>query len=123
MFFLKSGSVEILKNDSVINTVVAPGAVIGELSALLGRPHLASVRASTDCVLHVTDQPREFLDQTPEIGIKLGRALAARLYSVTNQLAEIESQSKSDQFTLRMLSPVMKSLYHQHSQEPATQVA
>lgn len=123
LYFLKSGSVDILKSDSVINTVVAPGAVIGELSALLDRPHLASVRASTDCVLYVTDEPREFLDETPQIGLKLGRALAARLYSVTNQLAEIESQSKSDQFTLRMLSPVMKSLYHQQSQEPEPQVA
>ena len=117
LFFLKSGSVEILKKDSVINSVVAAGSVIGEVSALLGRSPLASVRASTDCVLYVTDRPQEFLDETPQIAIKIARTLAARLYSVTNHLAEIATQNRSDQYTLKMISGVTKSLYNQQAQD------
>lgn len=118
MFFLKSGTVDILKNQVVINSIMAPGSLIGEVSALLNRPPLASVRAATDCVFHVTDEPQVFLEDTPQIALRIARTLATRLYSVTNQLADIESQNRSDQFTLRMLTPVMHSLYqHQSAQE------
>lgn len=115
MFFLKSGTVDVLKKQVVINSIVAPGSLIGEVSALLNRPPLASVRAVTDCVFYVTDQPQVFLEDTPQIALRIARTLATRLYSVTNQLAEIESQNRSDQFTLRMLTPVMQSLYHQQA--------
>lgn len=116
MFFLKSGSVEILKKQVVINSIMAPGSLIGEVSALLNRPPLASVRAATDSVFYVTDQPQEFLEDMPQIALRIARTLASRLYSVTNQLADIETQSRSDHFTLKMLTPVMQSLYHQQAQ-------
>lgn len=112
MFFLKSGSVDVLKNRVVINSIMAPGSLIGEVSALLNRPPLASVQASTHCVFYVTENPQEFLEDTPQIALRIARTLATRLYSVTNHLAEIESKNRSDQFTLRMLTPVMQSLYH-----------
>jgi CRP-like cAMP-binding protein len=41
---LKKGAVAIKKNGTVIAEVTEPGAVFGELSALLNQPHTADVR-------------------------------------------------------------------------------
>ena len=44
LFILKKGAVAIRKNGTVIAEVTEPGAVFGELSALLNQPHTADVR-------------------------------------------------------------------------------
>jgi CRP/FNR family transcriptional regulator, cyclic AMP receptor protein len=45
LFFLKSGAIVILKDSVEIARVEEPGAVFGEISALLDQPHTADVRA------------------------------------------------------------------------------
>ena len=44
LLILKKGAVTIRKNGTVIAEVTEPGAVFGELSALLNQPHTADVR-------------------------------------------------------------------------------
>jgi Cyclic nucleotide-binding domain len=44
LLILKKGAVTIRKNGTVIAEVTEPGAVIGELSALLNQPHTADVQ-------------------------------------------------------------------------------
>ena len=44
LLFLKKGAVAIRKKDEVLAEVTEPGAVFGELSALLNQPHTADVR-------------------------------------------------------------------------------
>jgi CRP/FNR family transcriptional regulator, cyclic AMP receptor protein len=45
LLILKKGAVTIQKNGTKIAEVTEPGAVFGELSALLNQPHTADVRA------------------------------------------------------------------------------
>ena len=47
LFVLLEGELEVLKGDTVVAVVTEPGAVLGEMSVLLGLPHTATVRAST----------------------------------------------------------------------------
>jgi len=47
LLILKSGAVSIVRSGIEIATVSKPGAVFGELSALLDEPHSADVRFST----------------------------------------------------------------------------
>ena len=44
LLILKKGAVTIRKNGTMIAEVTEPGAVFGELSALLNQPHTADVR-------------------------------------------------------------------------------
>ena len=44
LLILKSGAVSIVKSGTEIDQVAEPGAVFGELSALLDQPHTADVR-------------------------------------------------------------------------------
>jgi hypothetical protein len=45
LLILKEGAAEIIKGDVEIAKVTTPGAVLGELSVLLDKPHTADVRA------------------------------------------------------------------------------
>jgi len=47
LYVLKSGSIEVLRGEMQVAVVEEPGAVFGEMSVLLNRPHTATVRALT----------------------------------------------------------------------------
>ena len=45
LYILVTGTVEVVKGETQINTVGEPGAFFGEMSVLLDAPHTATVRA------------------------------------------------------------------------------
>src|ERR1700683_3570023 len=55
LLILKSGAVSIMKDNIEFAQVAEPGAVFGELSALLDGPHSADVRALETSEFHVAD--------------------------------------------------------------------
>ena len=55
LLILKSGAVSIVKDGTAIARVAEPGAVFGELSALLDQPHSADVRTVEASEFHVAD--------------------------------------------------------------------
>jgi hypothetical protein len=55
VFQQKLGALPIVKEDIEIAKVREPGAVLGELSALLDQPHTADVRALETSQFHVAD--------------------------------------------------------------------
>ena len=55
LLILKKGAVAIVKDSIEIARVEHPGAVLGEISALLNQPHSADVRALVDSQFHVAD--------------------------------------------------------------------
>src|SRR6516162_1805039 len=55
LLILRKGSVAIVKDDAEIAKVAEPGAVFGELSVLLDRPHTADVRALDTSQFHIAN--------------------------------------------------------------------
>src|ERR1700731_2755735 len=55
LLILKSGAVSVVKRGTKIAEVAEPGAVFGELSALLDQPHTADVRTLEKSEFHVAD--------------------------------------------------------------------
>ena len=55
LFILRKGNVAIIKEGIEIARVSEPGAVFGEISALLDCPHTADVRALASSQFHVVD--------------------------------------------------------------------
>jgi CRP/FNR family cyclic AMP-dependent transcriptional regulator len=53
LLILKKGAVAIVKDGIEVAKVTEPGAVFGELSALLDKPHTADVRALETTEFHV----------------------------------------------------------------------
>ena len=55
LLFLKSGTVEVVKDGVQIASVNAPGSVFGEQAALLDQPHTADVRTLEQSEFYVAD--------------------------------------------------------------------
>jgi CRP/FNR family transcriptional regulator, cyclic AMP receptor protein len=72
LLILRSGAVSVVKNGIEIAKVAEPGAVFGELSALLNQPHTADVRTINSSEFHIADA-----------SILLTREAAALLYVAT----------------------------------------
>ena len=93
LVILKSGSVAVFKDAVEIARVDEPGAVFGELSALLGIPHTADVRALSNCEVHVADAA--LLRKDPAVLLEVARILARRIVAANASLVELKSQMQA----------------------------
>jgi CRP-like cAMP-binding protein len=91
LLILKSGAVAIIKDDVEIAKVREPGAVLGELSALLDQPHTADVRALETSQFHIADA-FSLLGKEPIVLLHVAAILAQRLDSANQALIELKSQ-------------------------------
>jgi CRP/FNR family transcriptional regulator, cyclic AMP receptor protein len=55
LLFLKEGAVAVVRQGTQIAIVDEPGAVFGEISALIDRPHTADVRALKPSQFYIAD--------------------------------------------------------------------
>ena len=110
LYILVEGAVEIVKGDVQINTVSEPGAFFGEVSVLLGLPHMATVqgaagrRSSTSPPIRLA-----FLRSNPEIALAVAALLARRLHSLTTYLVDLKRQFEGHDDHLSMVDEVLES--------------
>jgi CRP/FNR family cyclic AMP-dependent transcriptional regulator len=67
LFFLIDGEVEVYKDDVPLAATSEPGSVFGEMSALLGTSHRASVKAVSPSSFYVVEDGRRFLESHPAV--------------------------------------------------------
>ncbi len=91
LLILKSGSVSIVRSGIEIATVAKPGAVFGELSALLDEPHSADVRTLEVSEFHVADAAA-FLRQDPAALLYVTVVLARRMDDANRAFFELKQQ-------------------------------
>ena len=94
LLILKSGAVGIFKGDIEFAQVAEPGAVFGELSALLDAPHSADVRALEKSEFHVADATA-LLGQDPAALLYVAMMLARRLDGANQMFLELKNQLAS----------------------------
>jgi CRP-like cAMP-binding protein len=90
LLILKTGAVAIFKDSVAIARVDEPGAVLGEISALLGRSHGADVWVTEDATFYVADAA--LLEKDPTILLHVARILAHRLAAADTGLVELKKQ-------------------------------
>jgi CRP/FNR family cyclic AMP-dependent transcriptional regulator len=111
LWFLVEGAVEVVKDGVRVAAETHPGAVFGELSALLGGNHTATVRALEPCVFHVVENPRAFLESSPLVCLRICELVARRLVHLNQYLVDVKQQFEgSDHFG--MLDNVLETLMH-----------
>jgi CRP-like cAMP-binding protein len=94
LLILKQGSVAISKEGVEIAKVAEPGAVFGELSALLDQPHTADVRALEMSQFHAAEAAA-FLEQDPVALLYVAGLLARRLDGANRALIELKALMQS----------------------------
>jgi CRP-like cAMP-binding protein len=109
IWILLSGSLRVLKDDVEVNTIVHPGAVLGEMSLLLGRSHTATVEAAEASVLRYAADGAALLAGDAEFTRLVAAGLAERLAFVTSYLADLKVQY-GDAPGLAMVGDVLRRL-------------
>ena len=92
LMVLKEGEVEVLRDGKFVSAIKQPGAIFGEMSVLLNRPHSATVRAVTDVQLYVIDDALQVLEQHPAWLLQIARLLAQRVNTTTAQLVALKQK-------------------------------
>ncbi|MBR0874375.1 cyclic nucleotide-binding domain-containing protein [Bradyrhizobium tropiciagri] len=110
LFVLIDGKVEVVKGDNVVAVIEEPGAVFGEMSVLLDKPHSARVRAASDSVLYEFDDAASFLRERPAVALLIAQLLAQRLHVATSYLADLMHQYADHGTHLAMVGEVLQSM-------------
>jgi CRP/FNR family cyclic AMP-dependent transcriptional regulator len=117
LYILAAGSVEVLRGDTQVAIVSEPGAVFGEMSVLLNRPHTATVRSTSPVGVFVFDDAASFLKSHPEIAFFLGKLLAERLNAATTYLVDLKRQFEGQGNHFGMVGEILETLIHQQHED------
>ncbi len=90
-YILLSGTVDVFKGSRLINAVDKPGIYLGEMSSLLDTPRTATLITSTPCKMYRVpgDKVAQFFQHSPDMGIKLAKALARRLLDMDSKYEKL----------------------------------
>jgi CRP/FNR family transcriptional regulator, cyclic AMP receptor protein len=119
LYVLIEGRLEVIKGDSVVATIAEPGAVLGEMSVLLDKPHTATVRAAANSIVYEIDDAASFLRQQPAVALLIARMLAQRLNIANTYLADLMHQYAGHGNHLAMVGDILQSMINL----PPTQVS
>ncbi|WP_374619578.1 Crp/Fnr family transcriptional regulator [Devosia sp.] len=110
LIVLKEGEVEVLRDGRFVSSIRQPGAIFGEMSVLLDRPHSATVRAVTDVQLYVIADALNVLEAHPAWLLQIARLLAQRVNTTTAQLVTLkQEQLEAEEDVLILPSAVFSS--------------
>src|SRR3954466_5774917 len=110
LYVLIEGRLEVVKGDTVVASIAEPGAVLGEMSVLLDKPHTATVRAAQDSTIYEIDDAASFLRKQPAVAILIAKMLAQRLNVANSYLADLKQQYAGHGTHLAMVSEVLQSM-------------
>ncbi len=116
LHILVAGAVEVTKDGVAVTRTNEPGAVFGDLSALLGVPHTAEVRALEPSRFRVVAEPVAFLEANPAVALHLCRLLARRLDGVNRYLVDLKRQFAGHDH-LGMVDGMLDLLMHRQPRE------
>jgi CRP/FNR family cyclic AMP-dependent transcriptional regulator len=109
IWVLVSGALRVTKGGVLVNTITEPGALIGEISVLLGSVYSATVEVAEPAVLRYAADGQAFLSSDAEIAKFVAVGLASRLNFVTTYLADLKHQY-GDAPGLSMVPEVLRKL-------------
>ncbi len=88
VYILSEGEVCVSIDGKEINRITEEGAILGEMSALLGKSRGATVSVVQPSKLYVIEDLLTFLRQNPELAILLLKSMAARVDTANQQLMQ-----------------------------------
>ena len=112
MYVLRSGAVVVKRDATAIARIDSPGAILGEMSIVLGKPATATVVAESDVTVHVVDDPETFLMQRPGAALAVLRTTAARLDGLTQYLVDVKQQYAGMDGHMGMVDQILDTLVH-----------
>ncbi len=110
LYFLLEGRVEVIRAGVLLATVEETGTVLGEISILLDRPHIAEVRAAGPVRMHVAADAEDFLRRHPDVNLFIARSLARKVDAMSCYLTDLKQQYAGEEGHLGMVHEVLDEL-------------
>jgi CRP-like cAMP-binding protein len=110
LYFLKAGQVVVSREGVVLAELGEAGTVLGEISILLDRPHIAEVRADGPVEMHIAEDAEAFLREHPEVNLYIARALAKKVDAMSCYLTDLKRQYEGEEGHLGMVHEVLDSI-------------
>lgn len=96
LIVLKDGEIEVTRDGKFISSTRSAGAIFGEMSLLLEKPHTATVAAVSDVECYVIEDALKVLESHPSWTLQIARLLAQRVNSTTAALMEARPDRDED---------------------------
>ena len=110
LFVLIEGVVQVERDGVALVHLSEPGIFLGEISALLGVDHSASVVAATPTRCHVIENAAITLADHPELLAAVARLLARRVNAMSSYLVDVKRQYGGEDGHLGMMDEVLSQL-------------
>lgn len=92
LYVLQSGRLSVIRDGIEIATIGEPGALIGEMSVLLGVDHSATVRAVNAAEVRVVENGIGFLEATPIVALHVATIACQRLDATSALVVQLRRQ-------------------------------
>ena len=112
LLILEAGEVIVERDGVPFARIDRPGAVFGEMAAVLRQPATATARAATEVRVRVATDPEAFLTDRPGAALAVLRVTAARLDRMTQYLVDVKAQFAEQDGHLGMVGSILDTLVH-----------
>ena len=92
LYVLESGRLRVERDGVTLATISAPGALIGEMSVLLGTENTATVRAEKATSVRVVKDALAYLERQPLVALRVAMLLSQRLDATSAALVELSKE-------------------------------
>jgi CRP-like cAMP-binding protein len=94
-YVLEKGAVEVYKDGMMLNVLIYPGTVFGEIGHILATPRTCTIKARAQTRILKYDSPdlETLVKEHPQIAVKIMETLASRLERTTQKLADLSNTS------------------------------
>lgn len=110
LFILVEGTLRVERDGVRIASISNRGALIGEMSVVLGTPSTATVSAETASTVRVIRNAREYLQTDPALTFQLASLIAQRLDSTSAYLVKLV-KDHADKPEGGLLSRILAALH------------
>lgn len=110
LYVLELGSLVVERDGVVIATIDEPGALIGEMSVLLGVDHSATVRAELQSTVRVIEDAIPFLERNALMALHVATLACERLNRTSGLLVELRKESEGKAEQQGLLSRIFNAL-------------
>jgi CRP/FNR family cyclic AMP-dependent transcriptional regulator len=93
IFVLETGRLRVERDGVTLATISSPGALVGEMSVLLGTENTATVRAEKPTSVRVVKDALAYLERQPLVALRVAMLLSQRLDATSALLVEMQKDS------------------------------
>lgn len=94
LYVLEKGKLVVERDGVALATIIEPGALIGEMSVILGVDHSATVRAELPSTVRVIEDGMSFLERNPLMTLHVATLACERLNRTSALLVELRKESE-----------------------------